>query len=707
MADYGVPLPPQPQGDLRTTLYRHVIDRAVNGLGAGDVQRGRHLRGPEPHAYLEGIRRAVREAFGEMPFGRQGGPLHTELVSRHETGQCRIENVLFDSYPGWRVNASVFLPHTAPPYRALVIPVGHSGKQFANYQIPARAYASLGYAAILFDPPGQASEKQPGNDHFRDGVRSFLLGLCPNRYFVLDALRCIDYLETRDDVDLSCGVGMTGVSGGGVTSLYAAVLDDRIACVGPSCCVNRMIEHPVGDSYSECPEKYWYGRVAAGVDSVDIALACYPRPMLYMAGRDDEVFTIESTRLLVDECAQAYELLGDRERFAFFEDTCGHAYSLDQVAKFDVWMRRWMAGEPKPEPVRLDPQDYPMLDYELLRCHPPAEANMYTISRELGRDLAARRLAESARQAALRPSEVARGAVRRLVGETNGVVDWEETPPFRVWMQDHREVLCRVEGLEFPVTLYRPHGETMPPVLVVVADDRGRAASIEAGGMSQQLSRMFDREAAGRLPAVAVADLPGWGDTQPAVVPYAATSWGSMDRFLSYLSYGLGDSVLALKTRCLVSLVRELRERLGRPPVVLVGRGLGAPVAALAAALVDGAEALVLVDGLASFGHLLEEERYTWPAEAFLSRALAETDLPELLAALAADGVGTTVINPRDGAGRVVPAEALPDPAVDGVSILSDVDAAEAMRLMQDVLTGLLERSGAPAAAHRGNHDEP
>ena len=112
--------------------------------------------------------------------------------------------MLFDSFPGWQVNATVYVPSDFdPPFSAVVIPVGHSGKQFESYQLPAQLFARCGYLAVLFDPPGQSSEKQPGNDHFVDGVRCYLVGQTSSRYFVADALRCIDYLETRGDVDLA------------------------------------------------------------------------------------------------------------------------------------------------------------------------------------------------------------------------------------------------------------------------------------------------------------------------------------------------------------------------------------------------------------------------------------------------------------------------------------------------------------------------
>ena len=694
MALFRVPFPPRANGDLRTSLYRWTVSRAMAGLIAGERRREESLAGDDFESHLRRVRQSVRSAFGDIPFGKTGGPLELTAVSQFDAQQCRIENVLFDSYPGWRVNASVFIPRTAGPHPAVVIPVGHSGKQFQNYQVPAQAFAALGFVAVLFDPPGQASEKQPGNDHFRDGVRSFLLGETPNRYFVLDALRCIDYLETRDDVDLSRGVGMTGVSGGGVTTLFASVLDDRIACFGPSCCLAKMIDHPVGDSYSECPEKYWHRRVADGVDSVDVALASFPRPMLYMAGRDDEVFTVESARVLADTCRSAYERLGEAERFAYFEDSCGHAYSLRQVARFAAWMRRWIGGESDPDDDELDPASFRMLDYEYVRCHPPAEENMFTLAREASRRIvAARTGVERSRLDVI-------AAVSRLIGNVQPLSSWVESTAFRVWMQDHSEALAMVDDLEFPVTLYRPHDDPAPAVQVVVVDDRGRTASIEAGGLAQQLSCMTDRERVGRIPGVAVPDLPGWGDTRPALVPYAAASWGSMDRFLTYLSYGLGDGPLAVKARCLVSLAAELRGQGAAPRLVLVGRGLGGVVAALAAALIDDVAGIVLYDSLASFGHLLEADRYVWPAEAFLPNAVKEIDLPELLAAMAAGGVPVSVLNPRDGMGAAVPREVWSDACPsDTVLVAGDVTDREAAAVVRGMVESAMQ-------AYGGSHDE-
>ena len=654
----GVPAPLPAAGDLRTELTRHLVARAVDRLHRRDRERERLLAAGRWRELGEEVRAHVLEAFGPMPFGDAGAAVDARPVSRHETRHCGVENVLFESFPGWEVNASVFVPHGPGPFPAVVLPVGHSGKQHAEYQIPAQAFASLGFLAVLFDPPGQDSEKQPGNDHFADGVRTYLTGHSSNRYFVLDALRCIDYLATRSDVDSSRGVGMSGVSGGGHTTLFATLFDDRIACQGPSCCLNRMADHPVGDLYAPCPEGLWWNRVGAGVDEVDVLLAGMPTPTLLMAGRHDEVFHIEWSRSLAALCAGAFEAADRGERFAFFEDDAGHDYTLAQVRRFTAWMNRWLLGEPERPVPALDPADFPMLPYEHLRCHPAPVENMYTLNAALGRRQAAR-LPERLDAAALAE------AVRAVTGTPGGPARWSQGQPFQLWSQDYREALAvTADGLSMPSSVLRPRPTARTGALVVFVDDRGRHAALERNGLAARLSAMFERTPGAVLPELVVADLPGWGETRPALAPFAAAGWGGMDRILSYLACAIGDGLLAVQTRALVELARAVaRERAGAP-LALIGRGLGGATALLAAAwLRDPAAAepeaapLSLVAALdfpARFLDLATEPDYRWPAAAFLPNALRHLDLPLVARSLAVDHL--LLANPLDAMSRLLPA---------------------------------------------------
>ena len=680
-----LPYPLQVATDLRSMVTRHLLSRSLACLADSDLRRRRAFQQDDWEAYCASIRRHVREAFGEMPFGRTGAPLKTRPVSTFETRHGRIENVLFESFPGWEVNASVFVPHGEGPFPAVVIPVGHSGKQYDNYQIPAQAFAKLGYLAVLFDPPGQDSEKKPGNDHFYDGVRTFLTGCSSSRYFVLDALRCIDYLETREDVDTTPGVGMTGVSGGGHTTLFATLFDDRIACQGPNCCLTRMADHPVGDAYATCPESMWSGRISAGVDEIDILLAGIPTPTLYMAGREDEVFRIEWSRALAGTSSECFARAGYEDRFRFFEDESGHAYTLAQVEQFAAWMNRWMLRAPERTVPHLDPDDFEMLDYDMLKCHPAPEENIFTLNRTIARDLQSRRDARPGR-------ETVREAVGRVVGTPTHAGRWEESGPFQLWTQTCREVLFSAEQLQVPATLLRPSEGFLlkPERWIVFIDESGRRKALESWGPAARWSQMFERDAEVFHPTILVPDLPGWGEGLPALTPFSLAGWGSMDRFTAYLSCALGDGILAIQTRVAADLIHHLIQEKDVDPshLILVGRGLGGVVALLAGALCPDIGGVACWSSLASFGALTEEKEYTWPSVAFLPDVLRHFDLPEVVRSLACP---LLILNPLD-AGRhplsTSEASALFTPAPESVQIVPECTPGEAMRWIEELTTG-------------------
>jgi len=667
-------------------LTEHLLDRSLKRLSDADARRKEAFDRGDWKAYGASVRQHIREAFGEMPFGKDGGPLNIRLVSAFETPHCRIENVLFESFPGWEVNASVFIPYGAGPFPAVVIPVGHSGKHYANYQIPAQAFARLGTLAVLFDPPGQDSEKKPGNDHFSDGVRTFLTGCSSQRYFVLDALRCIDYLETREDVDLSHGVGMTGVSGGGQTTLFATLFDARIACQGPSCCLCRMADHPVGDAYATCAESMWSGRIAAGVDEIDILLAGIPTPTIYMAGKQDEVFQIEWSRALAQTVGECFALAGVEDRFRFFEDEGGHAYTLAQVEQFAAWMNRWMSGQPERVVPHLDPEEFVMLDYEMLKCRPAPEENMFTLNRAIARDLKSRRDPKPEREAV-------RQAVQRVIGAPTHTGQWKESAPFQLWMQNYHEVLFSTEQLEIPATLLRPVKKSLTGSgkWIVYMDDQGRRNALESWGPGAQLSQLSERDADVPHPTVLVPDLPGWGDSLPALTPYTLVGWGSADRFAAYLSCALGDGVLAIQTRCAANLIQYLiREKKVDPgDIILVGRGLGGVVALLSGALCEGIGGIVCWSSLGSFQSLAEEKNTTWPSAAFLPDVLHVFDLPEVVRA--SDACPVLILNPLDAGQRSLSASearSLFSPTGDTVRIVPECPPADVLRLIWNVMRG-------------------
>jgi dienelactone hydrolase len=693
--------PIQPSFDLRDMLRQHIITRSLACMDAAAERRRRALAEGAFAAYRGAIRAAVAGFYGTLPVGEHGGPVRAKEVSRIERrgkdGRSgpgyRLENVLFDSFPGWEVNATVYVPlDFAPPYPAVIIPVGHSGKQFESYQLPAQYFAACGYLAVVFDPPGQASEKQPGNDHFVDGVRGYPLGQTSSRYFVADALRCIDYVAERPDVDISNGVAMTGISGGGTTTTLATLLDDRIRVAAPSCCLTPLADLDISQCYAGCPETHMWRRYTEGVDEVDLLAAAAPVPLLVMAGEHDEVFHIADTRRLAEEVAAFYRGAGMGERFEFFADRSGHAYTLEQARRFVRFADRWLAGQPERGLPDLPPNSFSLDPYEMIQCHPRQDVHM--------RSLAAGRAAEL--EAARDHDPAAILAAAREVSHATGLepqmaADCGE--PFPVWTHGWQQVLLRPEpGIELPATLLVPlaaGGAGPAHTAILHFDDRGRNRLLYRHGPIARAAGFLEHDGPWR--AVLSVDLRGWGDSAPAVYPYEMAGWGGIDRYVAYATAALGDPVLAMRMRDGLAGLAFLRGQPGidAARIVVSGCGLGGVVALHVAAMAASSDAqvygVVAWDMPSSFRMLVEAEHYTWPADAFLPNVLLHYDLPELAAALRCR---VALINPLDNAGAALSAEAVAalnaacgktvyhavsDPGLNG-----DVDAGQAIAAISD-----------------------
>ena len=94
--------------------------------------------------------------------------------------------------------------------------------------------------ALAYDPIGQGERLQyyaadqqksfignPTGEHGEANIGPMLIGDNIARYMVNDAMRGVDYLVSRKDVDAT-RIGAFGCSGGGTSTAYFAALDDRV-----------------------------------------------------------------------------------------------------------------------------------------------------------------------------------------------------------------------------------------------------------------------------------------------------------------------------------------------------------------------------------------------------------------------------------------------------------------------------------------------
>lgn len=127
---------------------------------------------------------------------------------------------------------------------------------------------------------------------------------------VYDAMRMIDFLETRPEVDPR-RIGMTGISGGGLVTQFTAAIDKRVraACVSGFC--NRYEGCIL--SLHHCIDNYVPG-LGLIADNDDVACLIAPRPLLIEGGIQDPIFPIAATRAAVAKLERCYRLNGAADR---------------------------------------------------------------------------------------------------------------------------------------------------------------------------------------------------------------------------------------------------------------------------------------------------------------------------------------------------------------------------------------------------------
>jgi hypothetical protein len=153
-------------------------------------------------------------------------------------------------------------------------------------------------------------------------LHGLLVGRTPIGERVWDVSRLIDWALARDDVDGS-RIAITGNSGGGTTSLFAAACDTRIAVAVPSsyfCTFAGSI-----GVIHHCDCNYVPGIMRLG-EMYDVAGLIAPRPFCAIAGRDDNIFPIKHVREAFRRVRKVYQVAGAPDRCKLYVGAGGHRY---------------------------------------------------------------------------------------------------------------------------------------------------------------------------------------------------------------------------------------------------------------------------------------------------------------------------------------------------------------------------------------------
>jgi len=175
-------------------------------------------------------------------------PLNPAISSKRIYDGYSVENVYFESIPGFYVFGNLYRPlDVSMKYPGILCPHGHFegdtlgawGRFHPDMQKRCATFARMGAVAFSYSMFGWGGEsarqidpsaiiEKPDPERIAK-LHSIPLALTMQTW---NSIRALDFLETLPEVDMT-KIAVTGASGGGTQTFLLAALDDRISVSVP------------------------------------------------------------------------------------------------------------------------------------------------------------------------------------------------------------------------------------------------------------------------------------------------------------------------------------------------------------------------------------------------------------------------------------------------------------------------------------------
>lgn len=139
----------------------------------------------------------------------------------------------------------------------------------------------------------------------------------------------VSYLRTRPEVR-SRGIGMTGMSFGGITTFYTWLADDRIAAAAPLCGGVGSVDVLLREGRPSYHGLYWWipDMLTKG-DHGDFSAAMAPRPLMIWAPTEDIGMPREGVDRFAAAVRPAYERAGSAQRLVIHQPPGEHSFTME------------------------------------------------------------------------------------------------------------------------------------------------------------------------------------------------------------------------------------------------------------------------------------------------------------------------------------------------------------------------------------------
>jgi dienelactone hydrolase len=228
----------------------------------------------------------------------QKTPLNPILHSRREHEGYSVENLAFESVPGFFVTGLLYRPVGASEgVPAMLCPHGHfeEGIARADHQARCARLARMGASVLAYDMLGYRESTQA--DHRSPHALTIQLW---------NSIRCVDFLLEVCGADPE-RIGVTGASGGGTQSFLLSAVDERVKLSAP---VVMVSAHFFGGCVCESGKPIHRD---PPTNNAEIAAIAAPRPQLLISCGAD--WTKNCRRVEAPYIRKVYSLFDGEDAF--------------------------------------------------------------------------------------------------------------------------------------------------------------------------------------------------------------------------------------------------------------------------------------------------------------------------------------------------------------------------------------------------------
>ena len=619
----------------RNSLYHYLADQAFVLLDnrKQDIEKIKSLTEWEKRQQI--IKEAFKKSVGLFP---EKTPLNPKTTKVTQKDGYRIENILFESQPGFFVSSSLYIPDNLKrKMPGIIYCSGHSARGYRsrNYQHDIINLASKGFVVFAFDPVGQGERlayttpdpvsgrtiKGPTKEHSYPGTQAFILGSSQARTMIWDGIRAVDYLLTRDEVDPK-RIGITGRSGGGTQSAYIAAFDERIYAAAPENYITNFTRLIQTRGPQDAEQNFFHG-IANGLDHADLLTVRAPKPALMVTTYND-IFNFQGVKETVNEVSMAYKAFHMNENFELAEDFGVHQSTKKNRETMYAFFQKFLKNPGSVEDVKVElptNDDLKVTETGLVPGKTVFDLN-FVIAEKYRKQLDRNRQDLNAHlENAIEKAQVLSGYSEPVKPGTTVFAGIERNDSYSVV----KYFLEKGDGYIIPYLLYKPdqaNGEA-----IIYIHPSGKAVDANS---AEEIKWLVSKGY-----VVLSPDLFGTGET-------AARSFKG-DAFLEntsfniwYASILINKSIAGIRAEEIVRLVKVLESEYGIKSVSAIAKGNMSPVLLHAAVFYKPINKIALINSLSSYQSVVGNRFY---APSFALNAVAGMlrfyDLPDLAASLA------------------------------------------------------------------------